>query len=286
MSGEPLNVEDDEPVAPAPAEPAAPAPVAAAPAEPEPEGGELEVGGQRMVPLAALHAERQQRQALSVRAAEADRLAAENAQLRPKAEFFDANRQIFERPVPAPVASPHLSADPDAIEAARLMDFYQADGSPDVERGAKWLALQDRRAAGRVAEAVAPMRQQTAQDQSAVNFQRALQVKDADGRTPSQESLRAVWSAMPPEYTADQRVAGILAATAMGLDRMATKTGAAVPLPSVPLVTESIGGAPRTRAALTPLGEKLAKDRGKTQAQWSALGDNYRAGRPTVLEDD
>ena len=188
------------------------------------------------------------------------------------------------QPEPQP-PEPPASEDPDAEEAARLMDFYKPDGSPDLERGARHLALLDRRAGKLAVDAVQPLRQQTAQDQSSINFQRALQVKDADGKTPSRESLQAVWRSMPPEYTADQRVAGILAATALGLDRMANKSGPVIPQAAPPLVTEAAGGTPRNRPALTALDESIARDRGRTPTQWAEHQSNFRPGRPTVLED-
>jgi hypothetical protein len=166
------------------------------------------------------------------------------------------------------------------------MDFYTATGQPDVEKGARWLALQDKRTQRLADEKVRPILQQTAQDQASVNFQRALQIKDANGETPSRESLQAVWQAMPAEYTADPRVAGVLAATALGLDRMRTpRKHVVAPPATAPLVTEASGGRPQARPAMSAFEEGIAKERGMTPARWQEMTKGYQSGRPTPLED-
>lgn len=296
MSDEGLvNLEDDSAPAPAPVA-AAPEPIAAAPtetpqqsappAEEEPDG--IDLNGQRMVPISALHAEREKRQQLSALAAKAQELEAWRRENEPALQFLQNNRDLLIQRVqqPEPVAPAAPQVDPDALEAARLMDFYRADGTPDIEKGQRWLALQDKRAGKLAEDRVRPILQQTAQDQANLNFQRALQIQDANGETPSRESLQAVWAAMPPDLVADQRVAGVLAATALGLDRMRTPRKAVTPPPpSAPLVTESVGGVPRLRPTLSPFEETIAKERGISATKWQEHTKNFQPGRPTALED-
>ena len=285
------NLEDDGPAI------EAPAPVAEQPAQdaaPEAPADDraaeveaVEVGGQKYVPAGVLKAMRDETRALKERAAQADQLEAQWREAQPYVEFLRNNRELLiqrqqPEPTPAPAAP---QADPDALEAARLMDFYKPDGTPDTEKGARWLALQDKRGE-RIADArVRPLLQQTAQDQASINFQRALQIKDANGETPSLESLQAVWQAMPADLVADQRVAGVLAATALGLDRMRTPRKATVPIPSPALVTENSGGNPRTRPVLSPLEERIASERGISATKWAENTRGYQPGRPAVLED-
>jgi hypothetical protein len=282
------NLEDDGPAieAPAPVAAAEPAPAEpAAPAEPEDEA--VEVAGQRLVPLAALQSARAEAKTLREQAERAVQLEAQWREAQPYVEFLRNNRDLLiQRQQPEPTPAPQApQADPDALEAARLMDFYKPDGTPDTDKGARWLALQEKRAE-RIADArVRPILQQTAQDQAAINFQRALQIKDANGETPSLESLQAVWQAMPPDLVADQRVAGVLAATALGLDRMRNPRKATVPTPPPALVTENSGGNPRTRPVLSPLEERIASERGISATKWAENTRSYQPGRPAVLED-
>jgi hypothetical protein len=285
-----VNLEDDGPPLPV-AEPT-PEPVAEAPPEPQADAPAeveaVEVAGQRYVPHAALAAERAKGKALAEKASRVDALEQEWRNAQPYVEFLRNNPDLLKarqpEPVPAPVVAPE--ADPDALEAARLMDFYRADGSPDLDRGARWLALQEKRAEKIAQARVAPILQQTAQDQAALNFQRAQQIKAPDGRSPSIESLQAVWQAMPADLVADPRVAGVLAMTAIGMDAMRAQPRPVVVPPSSPaLVSEPSGGNPRTRPALSALEERIAADKGISATKWAEHTRGYQPGRATQLED-
>lgn len=294
MSDDPvigINLEDDGPAIEAPAAAAPPAP--ADPAPPTDTASEddapdaIEVAGQRVVPLSALQSARAEAKALKEQAQRASELEARLRELEPYAQFVQNNRDLLiQRSAPEPTPAPAApQVDPDALEMARLMDFYKPDGSLDVDRGAKALSVLEKRSE-RIADArVQPIIRQTHQDQAAQNFQRALQIKDANGDTPSLESLQAVWSTMPPELVADPRVAGVLAATALGLDRMRTPRKPSVPVPPPALVSEPSGGNPRTRPTLSPMEERLAANRDIAPSKWAELTRNYQPGRPAVLED-
>lgn len=294
MSDEPVigtNLEDDGPAIEAPAAVAPPAPEPTpAPQETAPEDDApdaIEVAGQRVVPLSALQSARAEAKALKEQAQRASELEARLRELEPYAQFVQNNRDLLiQRTAPEPPpAQSAPQVDPDALEMARLMDFYKPDGSLDVDRGAKALSVLEKRSERIADERVKPIIRQTHQDQAQQNFQRALQIKDANGETPSLESLQAVWSTMPPELVADPRVAGVLAATALGLDRMRTPRKPSVPVPPPALVSEPSGGNPRTRPTLTPMEERLAADRGVAPSKWAELTRNYQPGRPAVLED-
>jgi hypothetical protein len=236
--------------------------------------------------IAALRIERQKARQATERASRVDSLEAELAQNRPYVDFVKANPNLLQPRQPEPVPAPP-SADPDAVEAARLMDFYKADGSLDVEKGAQHLALMDRRA-GRLSEvAVRPFREQSLETQSATNFQRALAVKDAAGNLPNPESVRAVWGVMPLADTANPQVASMLAALAHGLDKFRPAGPVAPQAPArAPLETEGAGGQPRARVSLSKLEERIIGQRGQTAQAWADDTKNFVHGRPTVLEDD
>lgn len=279
-----VNLEDDpEPQAPpaAPvAEPEPPAPIAAAPpAEPDSDP-DPRVNGL----IQAVKAERQKAKDLAAKAARADQLAQELAQAQPYVDFLRANPGVMQPRQEAPPPAPDPTADPDAIEAARLMDFYKADGSPDVERGARYLALQDRRAQAAAQHAVGPIQRTTAEAQADVNYARVLQIKDAAGNAPSKESVDAAWKLMDKKDLADPQVAAVVSVIALGLDRMRPLPPA--PAPHAPLVTEPSGGAPRGTTTLSPMQQRIAAQRGVSQADFLKQMQGFQPGRPTILEND
>ena len=278
-----MDLESDTP-APEPAE-QAPAPVAdAPPAEDDPEV--VEVAGQRVVPVSVVKDLRDKVRTLTEKANKADQLEAWQRENEPALRFLQNNRDLLvQRAEPAP-APPPPQADPDAHEAALLMDFYKPDGTPDIDKGARWLALQDRRSGRLADERVQPILARTQQEQSNVNYHMARNIKDANGEMPSDESLRAVWQNMPPELTSNQQVAGMLAALALGMDRMRTpRKNVVAPPINPPLVTESAGGNPRTRPQMSAFEERIARERGVSATKWAENTAGYQPGRATALED-
>lgn len=283
-----MDLEGDAPAIPPVPAATPPAPVATAPAPPaepppvEPDAEEVVVGGKQYAPVGALIAERKERQALQQKAAALEQAFAE---VKPYADFLKANPD-FLKPKAEPVTPPpDPSAEPRALEIAKQLDFYRADGTPDTARGAAHLKLVREEAAAITAETMRPWQQQTFEQRSAANFQNALRIQDRDGQSPSIESLKQVWATQGVEATADERVAAILAATAMGLDRLVGKRPVAPPA-NPPLETEPSGGTPRGRpAALTHLEETIASRRGIAPTKWGDLTKGHHPGRTSLLED-
>lgn len=271
-----------------PASPPSPAPPAAippeVPADKPAEVDSVEVGGEKYVPVSALQAERQRRQELSQKASRVDELEAFVREAQPYVNFLKANPQVMQPRQEQPVKPAESVEDPDALEAAKLMDFYRADGQPDTARGAQWLKLQDRRAQRVAQTTIQPMREQSAQERSTQNFALALQMQDADGRKPSPEALRTVWQAMPAEYTADPQVASLLAVTALGLDQVQRKSPPKAP-DRDPVITESSGGGPRNQASMTELETRVAQQKGVTATRWQEATKGFQKNRPSPLED-
>lgn len=264
----------------------APAPVAEAAPDPETPADAVELNGEKLVPLSALLAERREAKALAEKAAKVDALEQWQRENEPALRFLQNNRDLLiqrQAPAPAPAAP---AVDPDAHEAALLMDFYKPDGTPDIDKGARWLALQDRRSGRLADERVQPLVQRTQVEQGNMNFHMARNIKDASGASPSEESLRAVWSAMPPELVANQQVAGMLATLALGMDQMKNPRRPVVaPQPTAPPFSEPSGGNPRTRPALSAFEERIAADRGVSATKWQENTRGYQPGRAATLED-
>lgn len=281
-----MDLESDAPV-PEPEQAAAPAPVMDAAPIADDEPDTVEVAGQRVVPLSVVKELRDKVRTLTEKADKADQLEAWQRENEPALRFLQNNRDLLvQRVAPDPTPAPEPQADPDAREAALLMDFYKPDGTPDVEKGARWLALQDRRSGRLADERVQPILARTQQEQANVNYHMARNIKDANGEMPSDESLRAVWQSMPPELTSNQQVAGMLAALALGMDRMrAPRKNVVAPQTTAPLVSESAGGNPRTRPQMSAIEERIARERGVSATKWAENTAGYQPGRATALED-
>lgn len=286
MSDDGLMDLESETPAPDPAPVAAePAPEATEPPADEAPAESVEVNGERLVPLSALLRERNEAKALREKAAKADQLEQWQRENEPALRFLQNNRDLLiQRQQPAP-EPPKPTVDPDAHEAALLMDFYKPDGSPDVEKGARWLALQDRRSGRLADERVQPLVQRTQQEQANLNFHMARGIQDVNGETPSEESLRTVWQVMPVADLADPNMARILAALALGIDRFKPRRPVVPPPTSAPPISEPSGGNPRTRPALSAFEERIASERGVSATKWQENTRGFQPGRAATLED-
>src|SRR6266571_8219554 len=271
-----------------PTTPAAPVtPPASEPPPPPPEDDHpdaVDVAGKKFVPVAALIGERKQRQALQEKAARVDELETFVREAKPYVEFLKANPDLL-KPRTTPAPSPtELPPDPQAELLAKTLDLYTADGKPDLSRANTIRTMMSHTAAQIAQQTVAPYQERSAQEQSARNFQIALTVKDANGRSPSPQALATIWRTMSPLQTADPNVASILALTALGLDSVSAKAPPAAPgQPAI--VTEGISGNTR-RPSLSETETRVARSQGMTDAQWAEATKDFTRGRPLALEDD
>lgn len=266
-----------------------PAPVADPPAvnpeDAEPDGTIVNPGGEKLVPLSALAEARK-----ATREAKA-----EVAALRPKAEQaekiaaeWQAVQPMIQRalqqqtPPPAAPAGP-LSAD-DAIEYAKDLDLYTADGKPDVERAQRFAGRQQSIAEKQAQQYVAPLILHTAQGQSRSNFEQAAAFKDQHGHQIDRGILETVWNAVPAEMSAQPQIAAVLYRQALAESVLAGKYKGAPPAPPAPPVhTESLGGgaAPQT---LTSVDHQFRAASDLSEKQFTAIREKYQPGRTNSLE--
>lgn len=286
------NLEDETPAAPEapPAPPAAEVkPPDAAPAEVE----AVEVAGQKYVPLSAVLGEREKRKAAETKAARVDEIERWAQEKAPYIRVLEENPDLFKRPQPQQAPPPEAKPDddPDAVEAAQLMDFYTSDGKPDVARGARWLKLQDKRAGRQAQQVIQPVQQHSLQQQANENYYRVMQIQDPTGRKPSEQAVRAVWGQVLGEQNglatlADPKAAAFLAMAAMGMDRMLEKPKPQAP-PQEPVVSESPGGSGKPpQAPLSALEESILKQRRMKPAEWAENTKGFQRGRAFTVEDD
>jgi len=208
-------------------------------------------------------------------------------------EFLQQNPDFLKphapEPVPAAPAGPVV--DPEAEEAAKLMDFFKADGTPDLDRGARFLKMQQRRADQATAAAVQPLTESRQREQAQQNYQYLTQLTYKDGSKINPAIVNAVWTQAMKEPGAletlsNPQALGGLSAVILGVDAYGRFGNQPAPPPQAPVPSLASGGAPGDRPTLSALEKDVAAARGKTDKEFVALQKGFRAGRESVLEDD
>lgn len=283
------QLEPTPPPAQTEAPPQAP-PVQNAEPEPEPEGTVVNPGGEKLVPLTAVvdlrgkvRAEKEAR----------EKLEAEVTELRAKKTQFEAAAADFRRiepliqklqqqpppPAPAGPLSPQ-----DAIDYAKDLDLYKADGTPDVDR-AQRLALRQQHLAQQTAQQVVqPLYQTSAQQQSQANFNHALNFKDKNGVQIDKPTLERVWGMMPPEMSARPDIAGVLYKVAIAEMVQAGLYKGSVAPPPPPQFTESLGGNGAAPRELTQLDRNMITAGQIKAKDYESISSNFKPGQTNSLE--
>lgn len=260
------------------------------PANPEdadPDGTVVNPGGEKLVPLSALAAARQ-----AARDAKA-----EVATLKPKAERVDqivsewqAAQPILERAKqlaqqPPPPAPKGPLSDQEAMDYAKDLDLYKADGTPDTDRAQRLASRQQAIAEKQAQQYVQPLIQHTAQGQSRANFEQAANFKQPQTNIQvDREILTQVWNSVPPEMSAQPNVAAVLWQTALGqmVIQGKLKPGTAPPPPVVE--TASIGGSVPVAASLNAMDHSFRTAADMSEKDFTATREKYQAGRVNSLE--
>ena len=279
------NLEEDAPAAPAPE---AVAPVAAEDDIPE---AITVTTGERMVPVAALRAVREQ---LKARPTAEDHAALKQQldEARPYAEFLRNNPHLMQPQAPpaAPVVQPQDDAE--LIELAKTLELYDAQtGKPDTKR-ADVIRNMTRTTAQQIAQqTIAPVQERTYEQQAAQNLhQVANTMKDADGRTIDQEfmatAIRTITANLPKaeamRVLADPTVANVVGLVAQGLQAQSRKTPAQPAQLPPALHVESAGG--QTDIQMSEGSRRLMRATGRTESDWTTAAKKYTPGRSNVLE--
>lgn len=191
------------------------------------------------------------------------------------------NAMVAQQQAPPPQA-PQDS--PEAMELARNLDLYTADGKPDAVKAAKILGMMGTMAQSAAQQHVQPLAQHTVSQQAHQMFNRALNTKAPDGSQPHPDDLKAVWSRLDPSVTATVDGAKQVWIQALGMSQLAgraikattTQQGqratngqflkADIP---APLHTEKAGGKDSPEAAtLSEAERKYIKSEGITEAEY------------------
>lgn len=271
-----------------------PEPVVTPAAEPEPEGV-VEVQGQRLVPVAAIEAERKRaREATEQRvraeleptvkkAEQADQLAADLAALRPQLDYLNQHPELL-RAEPTPQI-PSVS-DEDAERYAKKHQLYTPTGL-DIA-AAKSIIAENRREMEHVAtqaarQAIEPLQQTTDTQASRQNFLWAVTQKAADGSALVEpKALAQLWSTFPAHLTANPDVARVILKAAIG-ESVMSGTPSIQPPEREPTFTESPGGARPGTYRMSDLERSVAKTAGLTEKQFEARAKTYKPDSVNVL---
>lgn len=281
MADDPM-VLDGPPAPPEPVADVAPEPVI--PADPD-EAEAVDLPAGKHVPLTALKAVRDENRVLKERAARVDALEQENARLRPYADFVQQNPQLRQPAVPA-VTAP-ATADPDLLDLAKSLDFYTAEGKPDLDRAARHQALVEKSARKMAQEVVGPLAMSTYERQATQNWNRVVAAKLPNGQPIDTNLLTVAWQSVGrtnPAMLADERVVRIIENNVMAEQMRAGYQAPPVAPSRPPVVTESSGTRPGTRARMNEAERGIVGDR-LDDAKFADLTKEFQKGRMNALED-
>lgn len=274
-------------------------PTATATEDPEPEGVITSATGVKMVPLAAVQAERGRRKEAEGKVTAAE---TELATIRPKAQRYDEVAPVIQQAMPiiegikrrpdlvaqlnqpAPAVTPPAGplTTEEAVEYAKDFDLFDTDGKPDVARAQRIAKRHAEMSTRSTQQAIAPFQQNEAQRQSATNYQHFAQMKDANGNLPDPKILANVWANVPPEQSANPNVANVLYLMALG-QQVALGKGGKPPLAPV-LTTEAPGGGRVLSPTITPIDTNVMKAAGITEANYKETAARFKPGQSNSLE--
>jgi hypothetical protein len=266
-------------------------PVATAPpTEPEQEDipdGAIEQGGQVMVPLAALKAEREQVKTLKGKAAQADQMTQWVNQARPYIDFLQANPDLMkQREQTAPVAAPAVPAqeDPAALDLARTLDLYTPEGQPDAKRALKLMNTVETLAERKAQAIVKPVQDQSLQEKALANFHQAASSQLPNGQTVNRDVLWQIWSGGDPRVLSTPQGAAAAVALAYGMQHM-QQAPAIAPPSQPPVVTESFGSRIPGAKPLTEMDQRVIQIRGMDPKKYAEHAKAFKPGETNTLED-
>ncbi len=297
------SVSLEEPTIVGPGQPVVETPPVEAPAAPvveeEPEGTITTPAG-KVVPLAALQAERGKRKeaesklladtevaALRDKAAKYDQTAAYVQQAQPIIEAIRSRPdlvQLAKQPATKPPEPAGPLSEQEAVEYAKDFDLYTADGKPDVGRAQRIAKRNADINARQMQQTVAPLVQSEAQRTSTALYQRYLNTPEVNGYKIDARYLSEAWNTVPPEMiAANPQVGEVLFRTALANQLLAGHKPAAVSAPPV-IPTEPVGGGKPGEVVLTPIDEKFLSASGMKRADFQTTANAYKAGQSNSLE--
>lgn len=263
-----------------------PPPVATEDADPD---GTVEgSGGVKFVPIGALAAARQAARDAKAEAAalkgKADRVDQVVSDWQAAQPIIEKARQMVNSQPPPPKPAGPLTPE-DAIEYAKDLDLYKADGTPDTDRAQRLATRQQAISAKQTEQHMAPLLQHTAQGQSRANLEQAAVFKhQQSGIQADRTILEQVWSSVPAEMSAQPQIAAVLwnQAISQTVLQGKWKPGGAPPPPVVD--TASLGGGGGAPSALTSIDHQFRTAADMSEKDFTATREKYQPNRVNSLE--
>ena len=264
--------------------------------DPEPEGAiEVDLGGskQKVVPVGVIAAERarvrektEQKfkgeiETLKAQAAKAQQLEADLNAFRPHLEHLQKHPELMKRDEPP---AHQAISDEQAEKFARQFELYTPTGL-DLGRAKAIIAANqadtERIAKKAAQEAVAPVMQGNATQQSRQNFLWAAQEAQRRGVDP--KAVADLWTTLPAELTQHGEVAQLLLRASIGDAVFAGR--ALTPATHEPLFSEPPGGPRQQPYTITPVEQRMAQTVGMNEKDWTAAAKTYQPDTEIVLGD-
>lgn len=277
-----------------PAAPEAPAQAPETPqqaADPDPDGTIEGSGGVKFVPLGAVvdlrGKVREKDTELERTKAELEQAKAKAAQLDQIRGEWDAIQPLIQQVKngtyqPPQQSKPQIS--PETLQYAKDLDLYKPDGTPDVERAQRILDRQAALAQEQAQRLVQPIYQNTAQQQSAANFEAAASFKDKSGFQVDRGILQNLWSMLPAELTSQPGVAGVVYKLAKAETLDAGKWKPPTQAPPPPQFTESLGGGAPAPRELSHQERQMMSAAGIKTKDYESISANFKPGQANSLE--
>lgn len=264
---------------PAPADP----PVPVAPADPD-EASAVEVGGEKMVPLSALKAARSEAKGFKQQAGQYEQFLVENA---PYLKVLKENPNLFQQAAQPREAPAPSNADPELVELARSLDYYDKNGAPDLERAQKHQTIIRREASRMAQQMVAPLAQSNAQQTTQATFAKFANTKLPNGQQINPQTLAKYFGALAQNGVVVNDQVGYAAWSLAGMEQMQGSPLPAQPAApgGPPLHTENVGSVPRRPQQLSEVERLVMQARGLTDKTYNELTKGFSAGRSSSLED-
>jgi hypothetical protein len=288
------NALSEDAPAPAPAAeaaPPAPEPTAAPPPNPEdaePEGTIVNPGGEKLVPLSALVAQRQAAKLAKEEAAQLREQTLEIDQIRGAWKAVEPIMQQVRNGTYQPPRQAEKPAGPlseqDAVEYAKDLDLYKTDGTPDIARAQRLAARQEALAEKQAARYIQPLQQQSAKQQSAANLQVVSTWKDQSGATVDPAILKELWQTMPEEMTAQPNIAAVMYRVAIGETVLRGKHKTPTQPPPPVVETASLGGGGGARPELSTFERNFIQTTDMKPKEYEEISGRFKPGERNSLE--
>lgn len=219
---------------------------------------------------------------LRAAAAERDALRADLAAVQPHIEHLKRHPELMKADEPPAIQQ---ISDEEAEAKAREYELYTAKGL-DLDRAKRIIAKENARmkdvATKAAAEAVRPVAERSALDQSRANFIAAVQQRSANGQPlVDPQILAQQWALVPAELSAQRDVAELILDRAIGAMHRQGKQPPVAPSHE-PIFSETPGG-PSPAYRISEIEKAVSRSAGINDKDWQSSAKKFVPGAINVI---